>query len=702
MNRPLDRQNNAVNTDEDEGSVGEEEEDEEEEEDFFQIENYYEITFSKNAANAKLIKLNDPNIGKLASELVTSFRQLINAYVKNNNWTKFFDLVDSVDTDLFKNCHATKLLRLGQDEMYRILGDVFFKLDYNLNALEFYRKALKLSSENNLQALESYENLLNLSIERWHYRMVNDRVRNSAYSRAIKKKLEVLREKCGGDKNSIKVLDVGAGTGLLSAQCLDHKIDLEIDNFKLFACEQSELFYKVSEKFLGSFNMNRLLKLFNKHSSDLKKNEDLPVIDLIVTEIFDDGLLGEGCLNTFHNLLFEKSVLNSDRLSLGLSRIIPQSARIYIAAIECEFLHTSNHFRHSFRVYNDVIEVRASCLDNSEKFEKHPNSELNYEPYTTDNLNQVEFSYLTEPVEVRDLFIRFDDRVMLEKLCKRGEVISARNSLQVTNDGALDAFVLWFDLNLDNEIAITNSPLSNEFNQTTKAEISECWQHAIYNVSNDLYVRRGEKLDVNVKMRSDCFLVTPCDPSSQPAASNTSFLNFNLNRVEIALLNNSTYQSFYIDWFEKQVLKKLLSTPRPPEDCFTLKIGFLTSTFNLLFLKLLFEYSHLLRDKHNCSLRVELFINNELDNASSGNSFNFQHYVEQLLKQHPNLRINYLNNEVIFSAQARRGGMYDLDFLIYEPIDVRYGILRKNLMSDLCFVRNNAKNKGSLFLSIIQ
>ena len=107
--------------------------------DFFQIENFYEITFAKNASIAKLIKPNDPNIRKLAGELVNSFRQLVNAYIKNNNWTKFFELVDSVDSDLFKKFNSAKQLSLGQDEIYRILGDVFFKLDYNLNALEFYR-----------------------------------------------------------------------------------------------------------------------------------------------------------------------------------------------------------------------------------------------------------------------------------------------------------------------------------------------------------------------------------------------------------------------------------------------------------------------------------------------------------------------------------------------------------------------------------
>jgi predicted RNA methylase len=649
-------------------------------EEFYQIENFYEIAFSKNVANANMIKPNDPNINKLAGELVNSFRQLTNAYIKNNNWTKFFELVDHAESGLLNKYSVQKATKLRLDEIYRILGDIFFKLDYNLNALEFYRRSLKLSGENNLLALESYENLLNLSIERWHYRMLNDKVRNSAYSRAIRKKLQIFQEKANG----VKVFDVGTGTGLLSALCLDQKIDLGLENFKLFACEQSELFFKLSEKFLGSFNMNRHLKIFNKHSNDLKKNEDLPVVDMIVTEIFDDGLLGEGCLDTFYNLLFEKSILSVDR-TLGVSRIVPQSAKIYIAAVECEFLRKSNYYHGKFRFNNQKIEVKATCLDNSEKFEKHPDSVLNYEPYTTDNLNQVDFQFLSEPLELKDLFIKFDDRFMLEKLCKRQEWISIRKKLQVDQDGVLDAYVLWFDLNLDSEITITNSPVNNGHN---RAEISDCWQHAIYNLPGYKEVRSGDSLDVNIIMRNDCFLVQ----SSEIEEHKDNALSLDLNRFEIALLNNSTYQRFYVDWFESHVMKMAQAESKMPEDCATLKIGLMTSSFSLLLFKLLFEYPSILM-QFNYHLIVELFINNELEHSNSS----FYHYVQEKLKKCEHLRVNYLNNDLVLSARAQRGGMYDLDYLIYEPVDVRYGILRKNLMSDLAFVKNSAKNPSKNF-----
>ena len=48
--------------------------------------------------------------------------------------------------------------------------------------------------------------------------MLNDVVRNSKFAEAIEKSVEVWRRKRMriGDENPVRVLDIGAGTGLLS------------------------------------------------------------------------------------------------------------------------------------------------------------------------------------------------------------------------------------------------------------------------------------------------------------------------------------------------------------------------------------------------------------------------------------------------------------------------------------------------------
>ena len=335
-----------------------------------------------------------------------------------------------------------------------------------------------------------------------------------------------------------------------------------------------------------------------------------------------------------------------------------------------------------------TVQINAFCLDNSENFEnseRENEPSLGYEPYTTENLNQIDFKLLSEPVELEEFFLRFDDRSMLEKFCKRDETSLVRKRVQIKSAGRLDAYILWFDLNLDEQISITNSPRQNK----CQAEVSECWQHAIYNIRSDrrIEVSAGQLFYANVKMRNDCFLVFPeINQTTREAASCKRMINLELNRVEVALLNNSAYQDFYIDWFEKNVLAKF-SLKSKNSSC-TVKIGLLTGAFSLFMLRLLFEYTTIL-EAHNCKLTVELFVSNQPESEASS----FRNFLDEF-KAIKNLRVNYLNDKYVL-AQSSQAVIYDLDYLFYEPIDARYAILRKNLLSDLLFIRNRSISKGT-------
>jgi len=67
-------------------------------------------------------------------------------------------------------------------------------------------KELMLLDPTNLTNLRSIENSLDIAVHRWHFRMLNDAVRNNAFKYAISKRVK------SGYKD---VLDIGAGTGIL-------------------------------------------------------------------------------------------------------------------------------------------------------------------------------------------------------------------------------------------------------------------------------------------------------------------------------------------------------------------------------------------------------------------------------------------------------------------------------------------------------
>lgn len=152
------------------------------------------------------------------------------------------------------------------------------------------------------------------------------------------------------------------------------------------------------------------VKVINKNSNDLDLKEDLDgaKIDLIVTEIFDDGLLGEGCLYTIYNVLYKQKFLRPEISQL--SGLITQSARIFICGVESKRLRKSSR-------YSSEIGIKVRCLNNSERFEKDfDTSELNFEPYTSENLNYLDdLESLSQPEEIAEFRIGFDDEKLLER-----------------------------------------------------------------------------------------------------------------------------------------------------------------------------------------------------------------------------------------------------------------------------------------------
>lgn len=121
------------------------------------------------------------------------------------------------------------------------------------------RKALKVDpdfipGERNLQ------NAFSMAVDRWHFTMLNDKQRNSAFEQAIRKKISQ-----GYDT----VLDVGTGTGLLSLYAKDAGAT------RIYACECSEVMALIAKEVFESNNAMDI-KLIPKLSFDLKIPMDIP------------------------------------------------------------------------------------------------------------------------------------------------------------------------------------------------------------------------------------------------------------------------------------------------------------------------------------------------------------------------------------------------------------------------------------------
>jgi predicted RNA methylase len=121
-------------------------------------------------------------------------------------------------------------------------------------------------------------------IPRWHYSMLNDSARNSAFHKAI------IRQITEDDE----VIDVGAGTGLLSI------LAARTGARSVAAFEADPQLARIAAETIAESGVGERIAL---HST-LSANVSFPPHDrhnVLLTEIFDCGLIGEGIIPTLRH-----------------------------------------------------------------------------------------------------------------------------------------------------------------------------------------------------------------------------------------------------------------------------------------------------------------------------------------------------------------------------------------------------------------
>ncbi|XP_076121605.1 protein arginine N-methyltransferase 7 [Alosa pseudoharengus] len=124
--------------------------------------------------------------------------------------------------------------------------------------------------------------------------MLHDRDRNVKYYQGIKAAVE--RVKARGEK--VIVLDIGTGTGLLSMMAVTAGADY---------CYSVEVFKPMADAAISIVKKNGFadkIKVINKHSTEVTVGPDgdmLTRANVLVTELFDTELIGEGALPSYEH-----------------------------------------------------------------------------------------------------------------------------------------------------------------------------------------------------------------------------------------------------------------------------------------------------------------------------------------------------------------------------------------------------------------
>lgn len=150
--------------------------------------------------------------------------------------------------------------------------------------------------------------ILSRAIPGWHVDLVKDQRRNDAFAAAIERHV----------KPGVRVLDVGAGTGLLAMMAA------RAGSEAVFSCELNLAMADVASEIVRANGLEDRITILPKNSRDIDPVADMGgPADLVVAEILGADVVGEQVLPAMRDVVA--------RLAKPGARLIPQSGEIRTA-----------------------------------------------------------------------------------------------------------------------------------------------------------------------------------------------------------------------------------------------------------------------------------------------------------------------------------------------------------------------------------
>ncbi|NXY46582.1 ANM7 methyltransferase, partial [Ceuthmochares aereus] len=295
--------------------------------------------------------------------------------------------------------------------------------------------------------------------------MLHDKDRNTKYYQGIR--AAVCRVKERGEK--AVVLDIGTGTGLLSMMAASAGADF------CYAIEVFKPMANAAVKIVEKNGFHDKIKVINKHSTEVTVGPDGDMqhrANILVTELFDTELIGEGALPTYehaHKYLVQEGC-----------EAVPHRATVYVQLVESRRMWA----------WNKLFPIHVKAED-GEKIIVSPSEMENCPgvPSVCDiQLNQMPSSDFTVLSDVVTMFsVDFSKPVRSASTCYRVQ-------LEPVKSGKAQIVLSWWDIDMDPSGMINCTMAPYWVKPTSAFQWRDHWMQCVYFLPCEEPVLQGEKL----------------------------------------------------------------------------------------------------------------------------------------------------------------------------------------------------------------